>query len=1038
MMVDYAASFIALLTPDGTVLEVNKRGLEVGNVHRDQVIGRPLWETPWLAQSKGRLNSLQDAINRATAGEVVLYETQLRLAPDHRLDIEVSLTPVRSEQGSVSFLVIQVRDITEPRRMQAALIATEQRFRHIVETAGEGIWVLDAENRTTFANLRMADMLGCTLAEMQGKSLFDFMDDEGRRIARDTVELRKHGIGGKHDFKFRRADGVDLWTMITATPLHDADGTYAGSLGMITDITERRLMESQLRESEARFRSLVDEMPVGVLLYGPDRRVVLVNPAARQMMGVPDKALIGQTTTSGAWDVVFEDGRPMPPEQGPSTVAFNTGRPVRGQVSGFRLPDTGEIRWLLNTAVPLRGKEGAIANVIVAIHDITDLKRIEQDLNDSRLRFQRTFDNALIGMAITAADGHFIEVNPAFCAMLGYSAEELGNKSFAEITHPDDIEISFAPLRRLLRNEIPSFQIEKRYLHRDGHVIWVLLCSVLVRDQEGRALHCLTQAQDITERRLAEEQLRHANAELDRASRLKSEFLATMTHEIRTPLSGVIGMTDLLFDTDLSPQQLEFTKTIRTSTEALLTIINDVLDLSKIEAGRLALEQTEFTLATILEDVTDMLGAKVRAKGIELATIMAPNLPTHVIGDAGRLRQVLLNIMSNAVKFTDHGEVVVRVTEEPAAPGASTLRFTVTDTGIGIAPEVQSTLFAPFTQADASTSRKYGGTGLGLAICKQLVALMGGTIGVDSTLGLGSTFWFTIQLAVATGHDADEPSLSPDLLRLRVLVVSQNATARMSVQSQLSSWHLASQAASNEAGAVQILQRARRIGEPVDLIILDRPMLGRDGLEMVRLLRASTTPAPQVVMLSSNMLDEFELRQAQIEAFLVKPVRASQLFNALVQIAAKAEAPEASPVTQQELPFARGSKGKRILVAEDNPVNQRVALWTLERLGYQAALANDGREALHLVQSEQFDLVLMDCQMPEMDGYETAREIRRREAGTGRHLPIVAMTANALEGEDQKCFEAGMDDYLAKPVKRDQLAVTLDRWLTSTARDTAE
>jgi PAS domain S-box-containing protein len=652
-------------------------------------------------------------------------------------------------------------------------------------------------------------------------------------------------------------------------------------------------------------------------------------------------------------------------------------------------------------------------------------------LTESRERNRAIVDNMVDGAIHIDAAGRIIALNRSAQAIFGYGR----------------VELRGTPLSRLLADEdrsaLASWFAEPASRHGPGPVYspaelngrrgdgetFPLYLAISRVDLGGYPLFTAI-VRDMTETRRRMRELADARDQAMDADRAKSQFLAVMSHEIRTPMNGIIGMLDLLRDGNLTQQQLDFIDTAEKSSNTLLNLLNDILDLSKIEAGKLDLQEVDFDLRACVEEVTAVVASNARAKPLEVACFVNRTLPTQVRGDPYRVRQVLMNLMTNAVKFTQQGEVIVTVSAAADDAGRISVRGEVRDTGIGIAPDVCRTLFQPFTQADASTTRRFGGTGLGLVICKRLVNLMGGDIGVHSKPAEGSTFWFTLQVLHS---DAKPQHWEADLHGVKSLIVDDNATNRLILENYLKNWGAETESVEDGVSALAALKQARNAGEPFLLAILDMQMPNMDGIELAQRIKGDgSLHETQLVMLSSLGYPGHEARRAGIEVSLLKPVRQVLLHDAVVKVLGRGATPAPASAGQQGRVYDHFDA--KILVAEDNPVNQKVVLLMLRRLGLEADMVGDGAAAVAAVLDgrKRYDLVFMDLQMPIMGGYEATRQIRAAEAETGvPRTPIVAMTASALNQDRKQCVEAGMDDFVSKPVDKAQLDSTLKRWLTS-------
>ena len=709
------------------------------------------------------------------------------------------------------------------------------------------------------------------------------------------------------------------------------------------------------------------------------------------------------------------------------------------RVPGFALPAFGAAVALIILFVASFGHLGRPAVALATVTLLVAAVRMGMTVREAQVlktaRFRSLIDKTWDLITVIEADLRVAYVTPSSERVLGYPPGELEGKPFMDFVHPEDAQRVVAHLSGLADEASATEVFEVRMRHADGEYRILDWIAADLLDDPGVNGYVLNGG-DVTEARQAAEDLVAARDAALVASRTKSEFVSTLSHEIRTPMNGVIGLTDLLLQTDLSSDQLELASGVKVSAESLLVIINDILDFSKMEAGKLDIEEVPVNLPNVVDDVGRILAGAAHAKGIELLIDVSPDVPAALLGDETRIRQVLLNFGSNAVKFTSEGEVVVRVGVLHRSSERAALHFEVVDTGMGIKPEDQERLFSAFVQADSSTTRRFGGTGLGLTISRQLIELMGGKLGLISAPGQGSTFWFDISLRLSEEVPSLERATDPRTLSgQRALVVDDNDTNRRILRQQLLSWGVEAVEAVDGFQALEIAGLAVQEGRGFDLGVIDLNMPGMDGMELARALKADpSTSSTTLFLLSSSghRLDSAESHLSGFAASLTKPVRASELFDCLItslHAGSGLEAPEAATAARSETSEVQGM----ILLVEDNKVNQLVGSKVLESLGYEFTIANNGREAVEAVTSRDYDAILMDCQMPEMDGYEATATIRRM-AGPIGHTPIIAMTAAAMDGDREKCMAAGMDDFITKPVRLEAVSTALERWVATQER----
>jgi PAS domain S-box-containing protein len=945
----------------------------------------------------------------------------------------VGVAAVRDDSDAVTHHVWTVQDIGPRLEAEAAIRRSEEYHRTLIENSTDVTAIIDATGVITYISPAVTRVLGFPVEHYLGQRALRFVHPADRRRVFDAYEgaFRTGAPPARRTaVRYLRSDGDVAWLETASRRTFDD----AGEPMLVTnsrDVTERLRMERALGENEARFRETLDTITLLAITTNADGRILYVNDPLVELTGRSRAELVGALYTH-----VLR--APDDPDQADELLAER-----RRQLDGNTLPrhdedevvtHNGERRLVAWNRTVQRDHTAAVSSVTAIGEDITDRRAREERERVDSARLRTLVENMNAAVLIEDARHHAHLANQAFCDTFGlpFSPDKLEDWPLPVVVDTirerfEDGEAFAAGVEALVLGDEPVTGEEVRF--RDGRVFER---DYLPIRHDGDTLGHFWVYRDVTGRVRAADELRAARDAAEAANRAKSAFLATMSHEIRTPMNGVIGMAGLTLDTPLTSEQREWVTTIRSSADSLLSIINDILDFSKIEAGRLELETIDFDLRGTVDGALELFAERAAAQKLELMAEVAPDVPDLLRGDPSRLRQVLLNFISNALKFTPGGEVVTQVALDHADEDAVTLRFAVRDTGIGIESDAMARLFRPFTQADGSMTRRYGGTGLGLAISRQLAEMMGGTIGVTSIPAQGSTFWCTARFPVAAGASLP-PGLDPDLVGQRVLVVDDNATQREILERQLRHWGLDVVAAATGPAAMAALREASASGSPVRFAVIDQTMPVTDGITLARLIKGDPRLASANLVLLAEPGHRSitgQMAAAGIATYLRKPVKESELRVVLRQLAG-AQAASGEPTGPREsAPIVSSFAGTRILLAEDNQVNARVATTQLARLGARVDMAADGLEAIEAVRRGAYDVVFMDCMMPELDGFEATRQIRALEAETGRQrTPIVAMTANAMAGDRERCIEAGMDEYLAKPVHPEELAGVLSRLL---------
>ncbi|BDI30602.1 hypothetical protein CCAX7_26530 [Capsulimonas corticalis] len=1031
----YMPGVIFALDENGVYTLMDGAGVRSANLDPREMVGKSCMDV--LSSSP----DLRDCVARALKGELTAW-----IGEYQGVCYETHGRTIRDDSGKITGLIAVANDITLRRTTEQELRRIVLQTEHLLASLPSVLIGVDETDVITVWSAAASRLFGKTTSDMVGKPfaecgiLWDWIE-----ITRAVRECKASSqVVRLDDVCYMRPDGSESILGVSINPISESSVGNMGFLLLAADVSRRRQEEEALRQAELKFRSIFENAVEGIFQSTPDGRFLSVNPAFARIAGyeTPDE-LMAHVTDAGKNLYV------NPVERQEFVRRLMTDGIIKDFLIQHRRKDGG-LGWITASARTIKDASGAVSYFEGSVLDITERKHAAEGMSQLAAIVESS-DDAIIGKTL---DDVIVSWNPGAERLYGYSLEEAVGRKFNELVPPAHAsDGSPSLMERLLRLE-PISSFETARVAKDERVVEISVSISLIRNAEGEPIGVSSIARDITLQKQAQQELADTAFELEwrnwelaeardaalAAARLKSEFLANMSHEIRTPMNGVIGMIDVLLHTPLDEGQLDCARTVKQCADALMTVINDILDFSKIEAGKMTIETVEFTLHELLEDVCVLLSAKAKEKNQELVCAMPPLsfAPTfgagRILGDPSRLRQVATNLLSNAVKFTDDGgEVVLGAELMSESATEATWRIFVQDNGIGIPKDRQAAIFESFTQADGSTTRRYGGTGLGLTICRQLVELMGGTLAVESDAGQGSTFSFelTFEKQVKGSAPARLPKTLPPL---RVLAVDASGESRRKLQSLLGAWGCRVTVASGEASALKLLSGELSV-EGADAILIDSEVEDGDGVAVARRLKAEANLSDVPIILLTGREARSQEDTKLFAALVRKPLRQSEMFQALARLFGTGDPSGFEDVERPEqILLDVSARSARVLLVEDTPINQKVARRLLEQGGYEMdglTVANNGAEAVEAFQSGVFDLILMDVQMPGMDGLAATGAIRRWEFAEERtRTPIVAMTAHAMTGDRERCLSAGMDDYITKPINAPDLYAALNRGLS--------
>jgi PAS domain S-box-containing protein len=1043
IILDASPSAIMFKDTSNMLVRVNKAAAAMAGISSEEMEGKPVEQI--FPEQATRFYEDDLLVIRSGKPRLGIIEP-VKMPKGTRWSLTDKM-PWMDEAGNVAGVIVFRTDITERKLAEDTLRESEHNLRRSQQIAHIGHWTLDVQTGAYVFSEELYRIMGLdpaeTLGDMRQVLERTVHPDDLTRVLEANLRIAQVSRLKGLEYRVVRPDGEirQVWAL-PGDDLTDAVGNITQISGIVQDITERKLAQEALRESEYILSEAQKIARIGSFTLDFGSISLKSSPVLDEIIGIENS----RPKNASEWlNIVAPEYRQE--LEAYTLQVIGGGKRFEKEFKIIRASN-GEQRWVSVLGEIQSGPSGKPIRMIGTVQDISASKQASDLLRESEEKFRLAFNSASTGMCLVSTAGAFMQVNARLCDIVGYSREELEGKAVLDLTLPEDTGISRSLLQAMAGGHLDEITFEKRYVHKLGHVVDVQLASALVRNATGSPRYFITQVQDITQRKLAEVELlryrdhleelvKERTAELvaakeqaEEANRAKSVFLANMSHEIRTPLNGVLGMAQLALRTNLTQQQREFLANIQVSGETLLATINDILDFSKVEAGKLDLEKANFNLEDVLQDVANLVVHKTQEKGLELVLHVEADVPLLLQGDGLRLGQVLTNLVGNAVKFTQAGEIVVKIKLLSDTPEGVVLQFSVRDTGIGMSPEQQAQIFEPFNQADSSISRRYGGTGLGLAICRRLVQLMDGELRVESGLGRGSTFSFSAKFERQGQAQVGQYSL-PELKGLGVLVVEDNAATREHLRSVLESFDLRVVCVDSGAAGLALLEKLEQ-GQAVNLALVDKSLSGgMDGPEFSRRLRhlPGLKGLPVILMINADEL-LYQAAQPELDGYITKPVSRSQLFNAVLQAfglgAGQPERPSRRKIPSGPLTQLHGG---RVLLVEDNEINRIVATELLRGLGMIVSNAASGEEALRLLAQSEYEAVLMDIQMPGMDGYQTTAHIRSDPRFSFEKLPVIAITAHALTGDREKSLQAGLNDHITKPIDESQLASVLVQWV---------